>query len=73
MCWLLSAKWKADLKRIAKVENYLINLGITSNPNLVNQHYTKTERRGLRGLIRGGKGKVGKGTGYFREMLRISV
>lgn len=31
------------------------------------------ERWGIRGLIRGGKGKVGKGTGYFRDMLGVSV
>jgi hypothetical protein len=66
-------KGKADLKGIAKVEKYLINLGITANPNLVNQHYTKMERWGIRGLIRGGKGKVGKGTGYFRDMLGVFV
>jgi hypothetical protein len=45
-----------------KEEKYLINLGVTANPKLINQHYTNPERRGIRGLIRGGQGKVAKAT-----------
>jgi|SRR5271165_1599385 len=64
-------KGKANGRQIAKVEKYLINLGVTANPNLINQHYTKLERWGIRGLIRGGKGKVAKGIGDFRQMLGV--
>jgi hypothetical protein len=66
-------KGKANLRQIAKVEKYLINLGFTANPKLVNQHYTKPERWGIRGLIRGGQGKVARGIGDFRQMLGITL
>jgi hypothetical protein len=58
---------KVNLRQIAKVERYLVNLGFTANRNLINKHYTKIERWGIRGLIRGGQGKVARGTGEFVE------
>jgi len=57
--------WAALLK-------YLVNLGVTANPKLINQHYTKLERRGIRGLLRGGQGKVAKGIGDFHQMMGIT-
>jgi len=66
-------KGKVNLRQIAKVEKYLINLGFTANPKLINQHYTKPERWGIRGLIRGGQGKVAKGIGDFRQMLGVTL
>ncbi len=65
-------KGKANLKQIMKVEKYLVNLGVTANPKLVNQHYTKPERWGIRGLIRGGQGKVARGIGDFRQMMGVT-
>jgi hypothetical protein len=65
-------KGKANPRQIAKVEKYLINLGVTANPKLINQHYTKGERWGIRGLIRGGQGKVARGIGDFRQMLGVT-
>jgi hypothetical protein len=56
-----------------KVEKYLVNLGVTANPKLINQHYTKPERWGIRGLIRGGKGKVARGIGDFRQMMGVTL
>ncbi len=65
-------KGKASLSQIAKVEKYLINLSVMANPNLINQHFTKADRWGIRGVIRGGRGKVARGTGDFRQMLGIT-
>jgi hypothetical protein len=66
-------KGKANARQIAKVEKYLINLGVTANPDLINLHFTKPERWGIRGLIRGGKGKVARGIGDFRQMLGVTL
>jgi hypothetical protein len=63
---------KTNLRQITKVEKYLINLGVMANPAIINQHYTKTERWGIRGLIRGGQGKVARGVGDFRRMLGVT-
>ena len=48
---------------------YLVNLGFTANCNLINKHYTKIERWGILGLIRGGQGKVARDAGEFRRMM----
>ncbi len=64
-------KGKANLRQIAKVEKYLINLAATANSELINLHYKNSERWGVRGLIRSGKGKVAEGAANFRKMLGI--
>jgi hypothetical protein len=53
------------------VEKYLI--GLAANPDLINKHYTKIDRWGIRGAIRGGKGKVAEGAGEFRRMLGFAL
>jgi hypothetical protein len=63
---------KPNATQLHKVERFLINLGLTANPNLLNQHYTKPEKWGIRGVVRGGKGKVAKGTVGFRQMMGIA-
>ena len=64
-------KGQANRKQIAKVEKYLISLA--ANPDLINKHYTKIDRWGIRGVIRGGKGKVAEGAGEFRRMLGFAL
>ena len=65
-------KGQANRRQIAKAEKYLITLAVAANPKLINQHYTKSERWGIRGLINGGKGKVARGVGDFRQMLGVA-
>src|ERR1017187_2374138 len=63
---------KPNAIQLHKVERFLINLGLTSNPQLLNQHYTKPEKWGIRGVVRGGKGKTAQGTVSFRQMMGIA-
>jgi hypothetical protein len=46
-------------------------LGITVNPNLLNEKGTKAPDWGIQGVIRGGKGKVSAVTMDFRKMFGI--
>jgi hypothetical protein len=62
---------KTNNSQISKIERYLIDLGATANPNLLNQRGTKPPKWGIQGVIRGGKGKVTSVTKAFRKMLGI--
>jgi hypothetical protein len=62
---------KTNIKQITKVEKYLI--GLAANRDLVNKQNTKIERWGIRGVIRGGKGKVAEAAGEFRRMLGFAL
>ena len=64
-------KGKPNAKKISAIERYLINLGITANPDLLNERDTKTPDWGIKGVVRGGKGKSTKGTKPFRLMMGI--
>ena len=66
-------KGKTNLRQIAKVEKFLINLGFSANRHLINKHYTKIEPWGIRGMVRGGQGKVAKGAGDFRRMMGFAL
>lgn len=65
-------KGKPNASLMGKIEKYLINLGFTANPKLLNQHYATVEAWGIRGVVRGGQGKVAKGTVDFRQMMGIT-
>lgn len=65
-------KGKPNNSQIHAVQKYLIDLGITANPGLLNQKDTKPPDWGIKGIVRGGKGKTSKGTGDFRRMLGIN-
>jgi hypothetical protein len=65
------AKGKPNNSKIREVEKYLIDLGLTANPELLNKKDTKPPGWGIQGVIRGGKGKVSAGTHAFRQMLGI--
>jgi hypothetical protein len=64
-------KGQVNRKQIEKVEKHLISLA--ANPDLINKHYTKIDRWGIRGVIRGGKGKVTEDVGEFRRMLGFAL
>jgi hypothetical protein len=61
-------KGKTNNSQISKIEKYLIDLGVTANPNLLNQKGTKPPKWGIQGVIRGEKGKVTAVTKDFRKM-----
>jgi len=63
---------KPNATQLHRIEKFLITLGLTANPNLLNQHYTKLENWGIRGVVRGGKGKTARGTVNFRQMMGIT-
>lgn len=67
----LQAKGKPNDSKIRAVEKYLIDLGLTANPELLNKRDTKPPGWGIQGVIRGGMGKVSAGTSPFRQMLGI--
>lgn len=67
----LQSAGKPNDSKIRAVEKYLIDLGLTANPELLNRRDTKPPGWGIQGVIRGGKGKVSSGTGSFRRMLGI--
>jgi len=62
---------KPNDSKIRAVEKYLIDLGLTVNPDLLNKRDTKPPGWGIQGVIRGGQGKVSAGTSSFRKMLGI--
>jgi hypothetical protein len=64
-------KGKPNDKKISAIERYLISLGITANEDLLNERDTKTLDWGIKGVVRGGKGKSTKGTQSFRLMMGI--
>src|ERR1700722_8008732 len=65
------AMGKPNDSKIRAVEKYLIDLGLTANPDLLNKRDTEPPGWGIQGVIRGGKGKVSDGTSSFRKMLGI--
>jgi hypothetical protein len=62
---------KPNAAQFHKIEKFLINLGLTANPKLLNQHFTNPENWGIRGVVRGGKGKTAQGAVSFRQMMGI--
>jgi hypothetical protein len=64
-------KGKANNAQIGAVEKYLINLEITANPGLLNEKGTRMPDWGIKGVIRGGKGKTAAGTKDFRRMMGV--
>ena len=59
-------------KQIGSIEKHLITLGVSANPDLLNQKETKSPDWGIMGVIRGGKGKVSSGTRDFRQMMSLT-
>jgi hypothetical protein len=64
-------KGKPNSSQIGEIEKYLISLAVTANPDLLNQKETKPLDWGIKGVVRGGKGKTSGGTRDFRQMLGI--
>jgi hypothetical protein len=63
---------KPNNSQIGQVEKYLIDLALTANPDLLNEKGRNRAKWGIKGVIRGGKGKTSRGTKDFRRMLDIT-
>ena len=62
---------KPNNSKIREVEKYLINLAMTQNPDLLNKQDASIPDWGVKGVVRGGKGKVAAGVKHFRVMLGV--
>jgi len=61
---------KPNNSKIREIEKYLINLAMEQNPELLNKQDASIPDWGIKGVVRGGKGKVAAGVKKFRSMLR---
>lgn len=58
-------------RAIAQLEAFLIQNAVAKNPHLSNIQGTKQEEWGIKGVIRGGKGKVSKPAKLFRKAMGL--
>ncbi len=56
---------------IGELEDFLIQVGLAANDELLNIKGTKMEEWGIAGVLRGGKGKPAKGATEFRKMMKV--
>jgi hypothetical protein len=64
------ARGRANASVIGEVEKYLIALAETANPNLSNVQGRTKEWWGIRGVVRGGKGKPSIDVREFRRLMK---
>ena len=62
---------KIPKAQIDDLETYLIQSAIYKNPEIKNKQKTKAPMWGIRGVIRGGKGKAPANSTSFKRMMRI--
>ena len=60
-----------NVNHIKDLEDYLITIGVTANPSLLNIKGTKTEEWGILGVLRGGRGKPTNAATDFRRMMKL--
>lgn len=65
------AKGKPNQKEITEVEDFLIQVGRTANPELRNIKGNVAPNWGIKGVIRGGKGKAAAGAKQFKKLLKM--
>ncbi len=56
---------------ITELEDFLIQVALTANPDLLNIKGTQMEEWGVAGVLRGGKGKTGKDAIEFKKMMKV--
>lgn len=56
---------------ISGLEDFLIQVALAANPDLLNVKGTKAAQWGITGLLRSGKGKPSKAACGFRKMMKI--
>ncbi|MCG8606397.1 hypothetical protein MJD09_15615 [bacterium] len=62
---------KIPKSQIDDLETFLIQSAVYKNPELKNKQKTKTPLWGIRGVMRGGRGKAPENAKRFKAMLRI--
>jgi len=60
-----------NVEDIGALERYLIQVAMRANPDILNVQGTKTERWGILGVVRGGKGKPSGAARKFRALLKL--
>jgi hypothetical protein len=68
---LPTLKGSPNLKEIDEVENFLIQVGRSVNPELRNIKGNIKPDWGIKGVIRGGKGKSPKSAHEFKKLLKL--
>ncbi|GAB5453189.1 MAG: hypothetical protein Hals2KO_35170 [Halioglobus sp.] len=68
---LPSSRGRTNNSVISDVEGYLIALGETANPRLSNVQGRSNEKWGIRGVVRGGKGKTNSAVSDFKTMMGL--
>jgi hypothetical protein len=66
-----SQKGAPNVLRIKELEDFLIQIAVVANPDLLNVKGTKAEQWGIAGVLRGGKGKPILAAKQFRKLLKI--
>jgi hypothetical protein len=68
---LRQKKGLTNKKAIAKVERFLIQTAMKKNPDLSNVKGKREERWRIKGVVRGGKGKVSRAARQFRTAIGL--
>lgn len=68
---LPTKKGKVNVKHIGRLEDFLIEVGVAANPDLMNIKGTKSEEWGIEGVIRGNKGQPNKSSSDFKKCMKI--
>jgi hypothetical protein len=66
-----SGRGRPNNKMIKDLETFLIQVGVAKNPNLSNIQNRQEAKWGIKGVIRGGKGKTSAGARKFKKMMGI--
>lgn len=56
---------------IKELEDYLIQIGVAANPDLLNIKGTKVEEWGIAGILRASKGKPSKAARDFKRLMKL--
>lgn len=66
-------KGKPNTKHVTDLEKFLIQLGMSANPEILNIKGTQTEEWGVQGMLRAGKGKPSTSAKRFKKMMKFSA
>ena len=65
------AKGKPNVRAIGDLEDYLIQIAVSKNPDLLNVKGTEQAKWGISGVIRGGQGKASASASALRRLFDI--
>jgi len=64
-------KGPTNVAHIKELEDFLIQVAVIRNPDLLNVKGTKKEEWGIAGVLRGGQGKPNRAARRFRKSMKI--